>query len=155
MPAEIRYQDKPWLAHYDKGVPQTIDYEPICLPDYLEKSRQAFPERTALFFEGFKLSYRQLNEMVNRFAACLRALGIEKGDRVAIVLPNTIPCVVSYYASLKIGAITVMSNPVCSDSELEYQFNDAGAKVLITLDLLVDRAAELRPKTGIKQIIYT
>jgi long-chain acyl-CoA synthetase len=155
MASNIRYQDKPWLAHYEKGVPQTIDYEPICLPDYLEKSRQAFPDRTALFFEGFKLSYRQLNEMVNRFAACLRALGIEKGDRVAIVLPNTIPCVVSYYAGLKIGAITVMSNPVCSDSELEYQFNDAGAKVLITLDLLVDRTAELRPKTGIKQIIYT
>ena len=61
----------------------------------------------------------------------------------------------SYYAVLKIGAVTVMNNPVCSDVELEYQFNDAGAKVLITLDMLVERMADLRPKTGIRQIIYT
>ena len=155
MPAESTYQDKPWLAHYDKGVPEAIDYEPNCLPDYLERSSQKFPDRPALIFEGFKLSYRQLSDMVNRFAACLRALGIEKGDRVAILLPNTIPCVVSYYAILKIGAVTVMNNPVCSDLELEYQFNDAGAKVLITLDVLVERMADLRPKTGIHQIIYT
>ena len=155
MPAEPKYQDKPWLAHYDKGVPDTIDYEPICLPDYLDKSSQDFPERTALIFEGFKLSYRQLCEMVNRFASCLCALGIQKGDRVAILLPNTIPCVVSYYAILKIGAVTVMNNPVCSDAELEYQFNDAGAKILITLDILVERMADLRTKTGINQIIYT
>ena len=155
MPSDITYQDKPWLAHYDKGVPQAIDYEPICLPDYLERSSQQFPDRTALIFEGFKLSYRQLSEMVNRFAACLDTLGIQKGDRVAILLPNTIPCVVSYYAVLKIGAVTVMNNPVCSDVELEYQFNDAGAKVLITLDMLVERMADLRPKTGIRQIIYT
>jgi long-chain acyl-CoA synthetase len=155
MPDEVKYHDKPWLTHYDKGVPETIDYEPVCLPDYLEKSRQKFPDRTALFFEGFKLSYRQLNDMVNRFAACLNALGIQKGDRVAIVLPNIIPCVVSYYASLKIGAVTVMNNPLSSDAELEYQFNDAGAKIMITLDMLVDRMADLRPKTGINQIIYT
>jgi long-chain acyl-CoA synthetase len=155
MPAESRYQEKPWLAHYDKGVPEAIDYESICLPDYLKRSSQKFPDRTALIFEGFKLSYRQLSEMVNRFAACLVAMGIQKGDRVAIVLPNTIPCVVSYYAILKIGGVTVMSNPVCSDVELEYQFNDAGAKVLITLDILVERMADLRPKTGIHQIIYS
>jgi long-chain acyl-CoA synthetase len=143
------------LAHYDKGVPGSIDYEPVCLPEYLEKSGQKFPSRTALIFEGFKLSYRQLNDMVNRFAACLAALGIQKGDRVAIVLPNVIPCVVSYYACLKIGAVTVMNNPVCSNAELEHQFNDAGARLLITIDLLVDRLTDLRPQTGIEHIIYT
>jgi long-chain acyl-CoA synthetase len=155
MASNIRYQDKPWLAHYDKAVPGSIDYEPVCLPEYLEKSGQKFPSRTALIFEGFKLSYRQLNDMVNRFAACLAALGIQKGDRVAIVLPNVIPCVVSYYACLKIGAVTVMNNPVCSNAELEHQFNDADARLLITIDLLVDRLTDLRPKTGIEHIIYT
>ena len=74
MTAIPKYHDKPWLAHYDKGVPGSIDYEPIMLPDYLENSAQKFPDRTALFFEGFKLTYRQLNEMVNRFAACLTDL---------------------------------------------------------------------------------
>ena len=155
MPAKPTYHDKPWLAHYDKGVPGSIDYKPITLPDYLENSAQKFPDRTALFFEGFKLTYRQLNDMVNRFAASLNALGIEKGDRVAIVLPNVIPCVVGYYASLKIGAVTVMNNPACSDAELQYQFTDSGAKILITLDVLVDRLADLRSGSGVNQIIYT
>jgi len=155
MPAEIRYQDKPWIAHYDNGVPEKIDYEPICLPDYLAKSIQKFPERTALFFEGLKISYRRLNDMVNRLATCLNAFGIQKGDRVAILLPNLIPCVVSYYAILKIGAITVMNNPAASDRELEYQLSDSGAKILITFDLLVKRMAELRSKTDIRQILYT
>ncbi|UCG08636.1 MAG: long-chain fatty acid--CoA ligase, partial [Desulfobacterales bacterium] len=66
MASNIKYQDKPWLAHYDQGVPEKIAYEPICLPEYLEKSVNKFPERTALLLDGFKISYRQLNEMVNR-----------------------------------------------------------------------------------------
>ena len=76
--------------------------------------------------------------MANRFAACLIDFGIDKGDSVAILLPNVIPCVVSYYAILKIGGIVVMNNPLYSDRELNHQFNDAGAKVLITLDLLAN-----------------
>ena len=93
--------------------------------------------------------------MVDRFAACLSKFGIQKGDSVAILLPNVIPCVVGYYAILKIGATAVMNNPLYTDRELEHQFNDSGAKLLITLDLLGNRMINLRPKTGIKQIIYT
>ena len=155
MASNIRYQDKPWLTHYDRGVPGEIAYESICLPEYLERSVDKFPQRTALLLEGFKISYHRLNEMVNRFAACLNAFGIQKGDRVAILLPNVIPCVVSYYAILKIGAVAVMNNPMCSDNELLYQFNDAGAKILITLDVYVERMVQLRSKTDIKQIIFT
>ena len=83
MASNIRYQDKPWIAHYDHGVPQKINYEPICLPDYLVKSSQKYPERTALFYEGFRINYRQLNGMVNRLATSLKAFDIQKGDRVA------------------------------------------------------------------------
>ena len=155
MASNITYQDKPWLAYYDQGVPEKIDYEPICLPDYLERSVNRFPERTALILEGFKISYRQLNEMVNRLATCLNAFGTQKGDRVAIVLPNVIPCVVSYYAILKIGAVAVMNNPVSSDNELQYQLSNSGAKILITLDLFVDRMVQLKSQTDINQIIYT
>ena len=155
MVSDIKYADKPWTAHYDRGVPEKIKYEPVCLPDYLVRSRQKFPERTALFFEGFKITYRQLDDMVNRLASCLKAFGIRKGDRVAILLPNLIPCVVSYYAILKISAITVMNNPAAADNELEYQLSDSGAKILITYDALVKRATELRAKTDLRQIIYT
>jgi len=93
--------------------------------------------------------------MVDRFAACLSAFGVRQGEAVAILLPNLIPCVAAYYAVMKVGAVAVMNNPLYSDRELEYQFNDSGSKVLITLDLLGNRMIELRPKTNIKQIVYT
>ncbi len=155
MVETVRYEDKPWLSHYEPGVPRQIDYETVCMPDFLEASARRFPEHTALIFEGHAVSYRRLDAMVNRFARALEYLGIRKGDRVAILLPNLIPCVISYYAALKIGAVVVMNNPLYADRELEHQFNDSQAKILITLDLLADRMIELRKKTAIENIIYT
>ncbi|MCD6294248.1 MAG: AMP-binding protein, partial [Deltaproteobacteria bacterium] len=149
------YQDKPWLAHYDEGVPEFVNYEEACLPEFLDRSAQKFPDTMALLFQGYKVTYRELKEMVDRFAACLVEFGIQKGDSVAILLPNVIPCVVGYYAILKIGATAVMNNPLYTDRELEHQFNDSGSKLLITLDFLGNRMIDLRPKTSIKQIIYT
>jgi len=155
MTKEIKYQDKPWLASYEKGVPEKIEYQEICLPAILEQTSNKFPDKMALLFQGYKITFRELNDMVNRFAACLHAFGINKGDSVAILLPNVIPCVAANYAILKIGGITVMNNPLYSDRELEHQFNDSDSKILVTLDLLGNRMIDLRPKTKIKQIIYT
>ncbi|MEI8174282.1 MAG: long-chain fatty acid--CoA ligase [Deltaproteobacteria bacterium] len=155
MADEIRYQDKPWLKSYEKGVPETIQYEEICMPDILDRMAGKFPQNPALVFQGYTLNYRELKDMVDRFAACLAAFGIKQGDAVAILLPNVIPCVIANFAILKIGAVTVMNNPLYTDRELEHQFNDSGALALITLDLLANRMIDLRPKTRIKQIVYT
>ncbi len=155
MAGESIYQSKPWLKSYEKGVPEAIRYEEICMPDILDRTAKQFPEKTALIFQGFTLSFRQLKDMVDRFAACLTAFGVKQGDAVALLLPNVIPCVAAYFAILKIGAISVMNNPLYSDPELDHQFNDSGAKVLVTLDLLGNRMIDLRPKTKIKQIVYT
>mgnify|MGYP001816959190 FL=1 len=155
MAAQIKYEDKPWLAHYERGVPENIGYEQITLPEYLENSARRYPDRIAIICEGFKVSYRRLNEMTNRLAACLSSLGVGKGDRVAILLPNLIPCVVSYYATLKMGGIAVMCNPQHTDRELLFHFQDSAATALITLDLLADRMIALRPQTKLKQIIHT
>ena len=155
MAGESIYQSKPWLKSYEKGVPETIRYEEICMPDILDRTAKQFPEKTALIFQGFTLSFRQLKDMVDRFAACLTAFGVKQKDAVALLLPNVIPCVAAYFAILKIGAISVMNNPLYSDPELDHQFNDSGAKVLVTLDLLGNRMIDLRPKTKIKQIVYT
>ena len=151
----LRYEDKPWMTSYEKGVPATMEYENICLPAILQRTADQFPDNMALLFQGYQITFRQLNDMVNRFAACLHGFGIKKGDSVAILLPNVIPCVVAYYAILKVGGITVMNNPLYSDRELKHQFNDSGSKVLITIDLLGNRMIDLRPETGIKQIVYT
>ena len=149
------YQSKPWLAHYDEGVPESVNYEAVCIPEFLDRSAEKFPRNMALLFQGYAVTYGELKEMVDRFAVCLANFGIRKGDSVAILLPNVIPCVVAYYGILKTGATAVMNNPLYTDRELEHQFNDSGSKVLITLDLLGNRMIDLRPKTGIKQIIYT
>ena len=155
MTEEIRYQDKPWLASYEKGTPEHVDFEETFLPDFLERSTTKFPDNMALLFQGYKVTYRELKNMVDCFATVLTDFGIKKGDSVAILLPNVIPCVVAYYATMKIGGITVMNNPLYSDRELEHQFTNSKSKILITLDLLGNRMIDLRPKTSIKQIIYT
>lgn len=155
MAEEIRYMDKPWLNSYEKGVPATINYEEICMPDILERTVKEFPDKTALIFQGYKLTFTQMKEMVDRFATCLYNFGIKQGDAVAILLPNIIPCVIAYFSILKVGAVTVMNNPLYTDRELEHQFNDSGAKALITLDLLANRMIDLRSKTKIRQVVYT
>jgi len=155
MAGEVTYASKPWLKSYDKGVPAQINYEEICLPDILDRSAAQYPDRMALNFQGCTISFKQLKDMVDRMAACLADFGVKKGDAVAVLLPNMIPCVAAYYAIMRIGAIVVMNNPTYSDRELEHQFNDSGSKVLITLDLLGNRMIDLRPKTKVKQIIYT
>jgi len=155
MGGEITYQDKVWLKSYEKGVPEFIDYEKVCMPEYLDRSAGEFPDRDALVFQGYRITFKELKEMVDRFATCLASFGVKKGDAVAILLPNLIPCAVAAFATLKLGAITVMNNPLYTDRELEYQFNNSGSKVLITLDLLGNRMIDLRPKTKIKEIVYT
>jgi len=153
MAASI-YDSKPWLKSYEKGVPEFIKYEELCMPDYLEKAAKDFPNETAMVFVGYKMTYSKFKDQVDRFATCLTDWGIKKGDAVSILLPNSIPCVVAYYAILKIGAIVVLNNPLYSDPELEHQFTDSDSKVLITLDALGNRMINLRPKTKIKQIVY-
>ena len=153
--SQVTYKDHPWKKHYSKHIPSKMDFKEMYLPSYLQRSVQNFPDKAALIFQGYVVTYKELQHMVDRFASCLKAFGIQKGDSVAILLPNTIQCVVSYYAIVKLGAIVVMNNPLYADPELEHQFNDSGAKVLITLDLLANRMIDLRPKTNITQIVYT
>jgi long-chain acyl-CoA synthetase len=149
------YSEKPWLKFYPEGIPASINYEEICLHDVLERTVSKYGKTDALIFQGFRIDYNGLSDMVNRLAYFLSSKGVKKGDVVAILLPNMIQTVAAYYASLKIGAIVQMNNPLYTDRELAYQFNDAGAKILITLDLLANRMIALRKETKIKDIIYT
>jgi long-chain acyl-CoA synthetase len=150
---DVAYGDKPWLKHYQPGVPEKVNYEDLCLPDFLDRTVSRFSNKMALHFQGYQLSYRRLKDMVDRFAAVLHRFGIRKGDAVAILLPNMIQCVAAYYAIHRLGAIVVMNNPLYSDRELHHQLNDSGAKVLVTIDLLANRMIDLRPRTSIKQIV--
>jgi long-chain acyl-CoA synthetase len=102
---------------------------------------------------GKKITYAELEILVNRFANALIGLGVQRGDKVALLMPNIPQMVIAYYGIWRMGAIPVPNNPLYTDKELEHQFNDSGATALITLDLLADRMLKLRPKTGIRQAI--
>ena len=149
------YSKKNWLSSYEQGIKENIEFNDVLVPQYLEESTKSFPDNPALIFQGYTLTFTELSEMVARFAAALKNFGIQKGDSVAILLPNVIPCVVAYYATLKIGGIVVLNNPLYSDRELEHQFTDSDSKFLITLDLLANRMVKLREKTNIRTIVYT
>ncbi len=148
------YEDKIWTNSYEQGVVPNVDFQDTLIPQYLDESTKNFPDNPALIFQGYTLSYQELSEMVARFAAALKGFGVKKGDSVAILLPNVIPCVVAYYATLKIGGIVVLNNPLYADRELEHQFTDSDSTFLITLDLLANRMVKLREKTKIKTIVY-
>ncbi len=143
-----------WIKSYG-DVPRNLDYEEIIMPDVLKRSVKNHPNAVSLQFADTKINFRQFNEQVNRLANALTALGVAKGDRVAILLPNVPQVAIAVYAVWRIGGIVLMNNPLYTDKELEHQFNDAGATMLIALDLLVPRMQKLRNKTKIEKIIVT
>ncbi|MEN8122714.1 MAG: long-chain fatty acid--CoA ligase [Bacteroidota bacterium] len=155
MASETTYDNRPWLSSYESGIQANLEYKDLFIPQFLEQTVNQFPNNTALNFQGFKISFSELNNMVGLMAAVYKEFGIQKGDSVAILLPNLIPTVVAQYAALRLGAVVVMNNPLYSDREIKHQLNDSNAKILVTLDLLGNRMIDLMPETKLNQIIYT
>ncbi len=147
--------ERVWHKFYDKGVPTSIDYPEKTVPHFLFDAAEKYPDNVATNFFGATLSYKELTRQVNSLASALLNLGVRKGDRVAIMLPNCPQAVISYYAVLRIGAVAVMTNPMYVEREMEYQFNNSEARVLIVLDHLFPKAENIRGATGLKTIIVT
>ena len=154
MIKSIRYKDKPWTKFYSSGMSDKASYEDFTIVKFFNRSVDRFPDHKAFIFEGYSITFKELKEMVDRFSCALSHMGIQKGDSVAILMPNSIPCVVSYYAIIQIGAIAVFNNPAFSNRELEFYLNDSQAKVIITTDILCNRLINLRPHTKVRHIIY-
>lgn len=154
--------EKPWQAFYEPTVPRTITYPRIPLYQMLEDSARQYPDQTAVklvlrylgpVMLGADLTYRQLLDQVNRFAAALHALGVRKGDRVALMLPNLPQMVIAFYGALKLGAIVVNTNPTYTAREIEQQFADAGAETVVLLSSLYDKLKSIQGRTAIKHVI--
>ncbi|UCG11426.1 MAG: long-chain fatty acid--CoA ligase, partial [Deltaproteobacteria bacterium] len=146
---------KVWHQFYDKGVPFEIDLPQDPLHVRLENTTREFPHVTATEFVGARLTYQQLGDQVNRFAASLSRLGVKPGDRVAIMLPNCPQTIIAYYAALSLGAVVVMTNPMYVEREMIHQFNDSGAKVLVGLDHLFPRIEKVWKETTVEQLVIT
>jgi long-chain acyl-CoA synthetase len=155
--------DKPWLRYYDEGVPASIDYPPIPLDRFLSDAAAKHPDHTATIFGAMggsrlmdaKLTYRQLNEAVDRFAAGLQQLGVTKGARVAIMLPNCPQFIIAAYATWRIGGIVVCCNPLYVPREIEHLVNDSGAETFVVMSQFYERVKHVRPATGLKRVIVT
>jgi long-chain acyl-CoA synthetase len=135
--------EQPWLAHYPDGVRPHLEY--LSVPAYhdLFEAIKKYPDRTATIFFGKKLSYRELGELIDRFAAALvRRLGVKRGDRVGIILPNCPQNVIAMIGAQRAGAIPVQFNPMYVAREIEQQVKDSGCKILITLDLFWPKVME-------------
>ncbi len=151
--------DAPWFRHYEEGVPRTIPYPDETLPDVLDQAARQFPERVALrFFPDARLpapamTYRQLQEATLRFATALFQLGVRKGDRVALVLPNCPQLVTAFYGALRIGAVVVNTNPMYVARELREQLEDSGAETVVLLDQLYPRLREIHAATRVRRVI--
>ncbi len=150
----LKYQDRPWQRSYDGRVPNNISYGTIVAPDFLSHSARRFPERPAVICNNITLTYADLDKTVGRLATCLTAFGIQKGDHVAIALPNIIPAVAGYFAVLKIGAVVVPCDMESSDRKLATLVRDTDVKVMITLDRWRHRMIAIRRETGIRQLIF-
>lgn len=146
---------KPWLKFYDPEVPDELVIPSFIIPDLLKNAAAKYPGQTALVFQGARMTYAQLNQQVDKLAAGLHDLGVEKGDRVAVMLPNCPQAVIAYYATLSLGAVTVMTNPLYVERELEYQWGDSGAETIISLDLFWPRIEAVKSKLPIKRVILT
>ncbi|MFN8401910.1 MAG: long-chain fatty acid--CoA ligase [Anaerolineales bacterium] len=147
--------NKPWLAHYDKGVPQTIEYPKAPLFHFLEEAARKYPDRACTIFKGAVISYREVNEMSNAVAAALVEMGVKKGDRVGIFMPNLPQFVIVYFGILKAGGVVIAVNPTYPVEEILTPVNDAGIEVMFTLSRFYGKVKEVREKSGLKKIIVS
>ena len=148
-------REKPWLAHYDPGVPPEIQVPDIPLWRFLEESARRFPQNVALEFLGKTLSYQELWGLARRFAQGLKDLGVRPGDRVAIMLPNSPQFVIAFYGTLLAGGVGVNTNPMYTPRELHHQLRDAGARFLVILDQLLPRYLEVKGEVPVEKVVRT
>lgn len=149
------FTDRPWTAHYDKGVPATIDYPPQPLFRFLEEAARLYPDRACTIFKGAVISFREMNELSDRLATALADMGVKKGDRIGIFMPNTPQFVMAYFGILKAGGVVVATNPLYTPPEIAQQTGDAGIRIMFVMTNFYKAIKMAQPSTKIRQLIVT
>ncbi len=142
MSASEPYLSKPWLRHYQKGVPPSIEIPVKTVTQAFDEATGRDPKRTAVAFYGRSISYGELREATDRLACALGRLGVRKGDRVALYLLNSPQFIIAYFAALKCGAVVTPISPVYTSHEVRYQLEDSGARAVICQDILYEKVAK-------------
>lgn len=148
-------ETRPWLNSYPNEIPATLTYRREPVQSYLIQSATKYPDKQAISFLGYRLTYRKLYEQALTFASYLQRLGVGKDDRVAIMLPNCPQAVIAFYGVLLAGGIVVPTNPLYTEREIQYQMMDSEAKLIVTLDILFPRVSKVIQSTKLEHIIVT
>ncbi|MFI0453765.1 AMP-binding protein [Actinomadura sp. 6N118] len=146
---------RPWLRWYEPGVPTELDIPDIPVTRLLDDAAQRRPRNTALIFFGRRIRYRQLRTAVNRFAAGLHRLGVQPGDRVALILPNCPQFVIAFFGTLRRGAIPVPHNPLYTEEEMRHQLADCEARVAVVLDRSYATLDAIGDKVSVEHVVVT
>ncbi|PRS44235.1 long-chain fatty acid--CoA ligase [Bacillus sp. RJGP41] len=147
--------NKPWQAIYPEQIPAVLSYEDKPLYSFLKESAEEFPDKVSIHFQGKELTFREVHESALKFAAYLKSIGLQKGERVAVMLPNCPQGVISFFGILMAGGVVVQTNPTYTERELEYQMKDSGAKMILVMDILFPRVSAVASRTDIEHIIVT
>ena len=147
--------EKLWLNSYPPEVPTTLDYREIPLQQYLTEVAERTPDNVAIYFMGKEIRFKELQQYAYQFANYLKTLGLQKGDRIAIMLPNTPQAVISFFGAMYAGCTVVMTNPLYTEREVAYQLKDSGAKLIVTLDILYPRIMKAWKQTDLQHIVVT
>ncbi len=146
-------KEKLWYKSYAPGVPESLDYEKVTISEALTRSAKNFPNHTALNYMGKKITYAELDRLVNSFARALQDLDIQEGNKVGVCLPNIPQVIIANLSIFRIGAVPVQNNPLYTERELAHQLNDSDAKMVITLTPLITKMKNIKPETKIEKII--
>lgn len=152
---ETAGREELWRENYEEGVRPELNFPATSAFSLLDRTVKRYPQRVAINFNGAKLFYRDLLIHTNRLATALSVIGVKKGDRVGVILPNCPQAVISYFAILRLGAAVVFINPMHVERELIYQLNDADVRVLIMIDTLYRRFSNIRDKVNVQSLVVT
>ena len=147
--------DKPWFGSWPEEVPKNMKYPTVPLYQILENTAVTYPEKIAIAYFENEITYGEFNSLADRFASALAALGVDKGDRAAIFLPNIPQFMIAYYGILKAGAVITAVSPLHKEREVEYQLQDSETETILTLDSLYPIVRNVRAKTKLKRVIIT
>jgi long-chain acyl-CoA synthetase len=151
----VQAENKPWFSSWPKDVPRNLAYPKVALHEVLEKTAKEHPEKVAVAYSGRSITYAELDSLCNRFAAALAALGVKKGDRVALFLPNIPQFIIAYYGVLKAGAVLTAISPLHKEREVAYQLSDSEAETVVVLDALYPIVEKVWQKTKLKNAVVT
>jgi len=148
-------EHRPWHDNYDEGIPASLSYPAVPIFHFLEESAIKFPDKPCTIFKGAVITYREMSQITDELAAALVDLGLKKGNRVGILIPNTPQFVMAYFAVLKAGGVVVATNPQYTGREIIHQANDSGMELMILMSNYYELVKGIQKDTHIKQIICT